>query len=255
MSPPVVGTLIGLCIALILRSDDPDALPLPHVATLRRMEAHIVCDSDSHSDNVTADTVKDTSEVSAGPLHPPVITVGLDGMTGLYGVCAGQRELELRGLTCQLCFNNLSGSECGYLWRLTNGSSSLLHGQCLVKQSALSGLQDQTLSQLKGLLMQTDSDHPHFLASLFDVEDALNAQGHGQDLTSDLPSQSEPPPVWIKFRGEEEPVRLDSMSFQQELMLERGRPYTYVEPPPAKTSCPAGGQSAGPKRVCCRTQK
>ena len=39
------------------------------------------------------------------------------------------------------------------------------------------------------------------------------------------------PPVWIRFKGDTDPVQLDKLSFLQEIELKKGTPYEYVEAP------------------------
>ena len=48
------------------------------------------------------------------------------------------------------------------------------------------------------------------------------------------------PVMWILFHGETKPVRLDQLSFVQEMMLENGRPHSYVPPPDQGGDAPGG---------------
>lgn len=259
MSPPVLGTLLGLSIGLIFTQVGPDS-PTTHSPSWD------VLSSPSLPDPVSSPEVPLTDADDQKFWNPEKPWVRLtkaeasmtcdidDAHWGLFG--AYYREpaffvgLQPRQ-SCDLCLDELMPGSVVYTWKAFDLSCvprvRTLHHHCLVDQSQIDKMESHTLRRLSALLSKTN--HQQLIDSLVELESELAEFDPDVilDAKDDAPEWSNG--TWILFRGAKEPCCLQNLSSKEEFMLENGRPYTYVEPPRAAGHQGECSQSKKPRHV------
>lgn len=191
MSPPVLGTLLLLCLGYILPAGN-NCAPLTW-----RGDAQVLPTgpwlpgSGSAGSGLCGQTCATIStNVSASPSH-----VNLEGVTeGLAGVFILQKETssaldsgsfgtyvepDLKNtraaaqmVRCGNCYSQFKQGDCVYQWRskVAQSPMTLLHERCVLSAVEDSGAQN-ALERVQRLL--TGADHEKLLGSLFGLEDDL----------------------------------------------------------------------------------
>lgn len=145
MSPPVLGTLMGLALGFIL----PGANGKPPL--------------DAVPPNAHFDDVIGTRELRLG--------TSLRLVEGPYGLCGLHMWTPVDWQRCKHCSAPFLPGAHVFEWQNLDDSMDLFHKPCVVTKIMNEKSEYETLKQVKRL--QASTDNESFLESLFDVEDQL----------------------------------------------------------------------------------
>ena len=157
MSPPVLGTLLGLCITMILpnRGGNP---PVAGDKAIQEVPRPLGRRGGEDGEDTSSDSQTSIKLVHKGP--------GLFGIF-LYNVPAFVPNPP----HCGTCLAQFVKREPVFAWKTRDNLVLLLHEGCMVAECECANLQGQPFRHCKELLMKTDN--ATMLESLFAIEDAL----------------------------------------------------------------------------------
>lgn len=196
MSPPVLGTMLALCMLYFFpATDDVDSQPLlsaTQVSSHTETIESVCASSDSES---SSDTETISVKACLGPMEvrlPDDIKNG-----GLFAVNA--RMLALYSDHCDQCKEKFKKDDVIYMWRCRRVSVVLsFHEHCLLIFSEEEDAHHWTTIKVKELLQGCAPEHADLLESLYRVEADLTSLAvwsiDNADEDSGLEGWTEPPP-------------------------------------------------------------
>lgn len=276
MSPPVIGSLLGLAIAMIFPQSQDDNVNAA-LSDSWAILSSPTTDEDTGSERSASDHEDsqmpgfDKTPEGHDTFDPARTWVRLsrkdvmdmhngDSHWGLFG-CLLQNPDAPEG-SCSRChgpFQVSDGPTVIYQWRCKDGTFALMHFDCVHDQIFEDKMESHSLKRVRALLSKTD--HQELISSLFDLQGELADFDPDPAPVFDFPSDSDwadfgsaPPsprelesaaPVWIRFKIEgSKPVRTDQMKLVHEMMMENGVPFEYIDPP---CDSPLDGNAASPE--------
>lgn len=178
MSPPVLGTLLCLCIGYIL----PAADGKPPLSDGESPEAFQPLDSDS---DVTI--VRETGSGEPSKCDETVMLKATEGLCGVFCTVSSpgyvtwgslkhlgevQSESRLEGPSCFNCEGQFLNGECVYTWKDPAHPHTLYyHEACVLQAVQLNVCVSGALERVHDIQMNTSDEK--LLASLFGLEDDL----------------------------------------------------------------------------------
>ena len=170
MSPPVLGTLLGLCVGMLLPKRD-FVPPVPRDLGKPLQGDEFVMLQGEHC-------------------------VGLTGVY-IYDHVPGLHQHE----RCAGCSFTFHGDEAAYIWVGKDAQPYHYHEVCMILHCNAEKAEYNTLDQVRALLSSTDN--PKLLESLFDLDDDLS-----RDATWEIDDTSpEESPVEPTLEAEDRPSK------------------------------------------------
>ncbi len=170
MSPPVLGTLMMLCIACILPSGDGKQSPfvlvsLDNAPSPKDAVDPTSSDSDSDGETVVVEEALPHVEMSAW----------LPGENqGLISVSNYMYTPVFQNSPCHHCKVKFGPEDIIYCWRCQHVSViHYLHESCLLVHSEEDSAHPLTLTNVRGLLKECQAEFLPLIESLYRVEDDL----------------------------------------------------------------------------------
>ena len=182
MSPPVLGTLMALCVIYILpSSDDGSAPPLLKVPVPTLAGGKVDMSTSAEGSGAPTSPEADCDSESATMVsacaagRPMLVRLPFDKSGGLYGVSiVGPEPYRCYFTHCDFCKERFGDEDVRYLWRCRHVSvESVFHEHCVLLHSEKDKADHHTITKVKELLQACEPDHYELLASLHAIESDL----------------------------------------------------------------------------------